>query len=132
MNREAMKAAETLLDAKLITKEQFADFIIKSLNGHATLAIAAQQPQLLLQSITRTHMNIEQHQSIVDMFIIGHPIQVIADNMNVRHQIRLTPNAIKSIINKIKSGEKRRHGRYQSAEWQAAFDRWEIALKAVA
>ena len=131
MKLEAIKAAETLLNAKLISEQQFAELVIKSLNGHAASAVALQQPELPLQSITRTHMNIEQHQSIVDMFLIGHPIQVIADNMNVRHQIRLTPNAIKSIINKIKSGEKRRHVRYQTAEWQAAFDRWEIALKAV-
>ena len=130
MKMEAIKAAETLLNNKLISEQQFADLVIKSLNGHAASAVVAHQQQLPLTRITRNMLTIDQIQSIVDMFIMGHPMQVIADNINVRHAIRMTKVGVRTLIADIRDGSKRKYDRYQTAEWQAAFDRWEIALRA--
>ncbi len=131
MKLEAIKAAETLLNAKLISEQQFADLVIKSLNGHAAPAVALQQPQLPLRKFSRNKLTMEQIQSIVDMTLIGHPRQVIADNINVRHGTRLSKGGVLHVIEDILDGSKRAHACYNTPEWQAAFDRWEIALKAV-
>ena len=132
MKLEAIKAAETLLNAKLISEQQFAELVIKSLNGHAAPAIAVQQPQLPL-SKQRKRLNvlgIEQMGAVVEMHLMGQPNQVIAETINQRYKLKLTKGAIEQIIVEIRNGRKATHQRYQSVEWQTALNNWQRALSA--
>ena len=128
MKLEAIKAAETLLHNNVITEQQFAELVIKSLNGHAISV----QPQLPL-SKQRKRINvlgIEQMGAVVEMHLMGQPNQVIAETINQRYKLKLTKGAIEQIIVEIRNGRKATHQRYQSVEWQTALNNWQRALSA--
>ena len=129
MNTEAIKAAQTLLESKIIDQEQFAKLVITALNGHAA---AATQLQLSMAPKARKHthyLTIDQMDSIVQMTVAGHAWQTIADTVNNRYGLRLTKAGVSSIVRDIANGKKQQASRYQSNEWREAFATWQKALR---
>ena len=129
MTLEAIKAAETLLHNNLITEQQFAELVIKSLNGHVNAAVQPQLP-LIKKSGKRNMLNLEQTQAIVEMHLMGQPHQVIADTVNQRYQLRLSKCGVANVIRDIAIGRKVKYERYQTPEWQAALIGWQRAINA--
>ena len=94
--------------------------------------IPPQLPQspLPLNEINRHFLDIEQHAEIVDMQIDGANSVFIADVMNGKHDLNLTPVAVKTLVKRLEKGEKLELRRYQSPEWQTALKKWMAQLKA--
>ena len=118
MKREGIEAATKLLEMKLITEQQFAELVIKSLNGHAAPAV---QQQLNYQRRPHhTHQfNIQQVTDMVDMFQMGKSYEQIAQTLTVRYNLKpVTKRSIAAWIWEIKNGTKVTKQRFQSPEWQ--------------
>ena len=118
MKREGIEAATKLLEMKLIDEQQFAELVIKSLNGHAVPAV---QQQLNYQRRPHhTHQfTMQQIIDMVDMFQMGKSYEQIAQTLTVRYDLKpVTKRAIAAWIHEIKHGTKLLKPRFQTPDWQ--------------
>ena len=121
MKRDGIEAATKLLELKLITEQQFAELVIKSLNGHAAPAIQQQLPST--RKPTHRHLfTIQQVTDMVDMYLMGKSYQQIAQTLTVRYDLTpVTARAISTWIHCIRQNSKHvTSTRYQTPEWQQA------------
>lgn len=122
MKLEAITAAQKLLELKLITDQQFADLVVKSLNGHAAPAIQQQLP-MTQNRITRNFLTIRQMDDIVQMYANGKSHAQIVQAINELHDRTLTVKAVGTMINRIRRSAFN-YGRYLTPEWQQHLAIW--------
>jgi len=121
MKRDGIEAATKLLELKLITEQQFAELVIKSLNGHAAPAMQQQLP--LTRKPTHRHLfTIQQVTDMVDMYLMGKSYQQIAETLTVRYDLTpVTDRSISTWIQRIRQNDGHlTSSRYQRPEWRQA------------
>jgi hypothetical protein len=126
MKTEAITAAMQLLELKLINEQQFAELVVKSLNGHAAPAVQQQLP-IAQKRVTRNFLTIRQMDDIVQMYASGKSHAQIVLAMNQRHDTSLTVKGCQTIINRIRR-QALNYGRYLTPEWQQYLAIWKQQL----
>ena len=125
MKRKMLQLLFKLHEQGALTTQQLCDIITEDNSPEV-----AQQLPLPLNEITRNFLDIEQHAEIVDMRLDGRNFVTIADVMNQKYGLTLTPVAVKTLIKRLQSGQKLQLWRYQSVEWQTALKTWMTQLNA--
>ena len=128
MNLELMQALLELSKAQKLSDAELAAGLKYAMNGHANAVIP--QAQLPLETSRKhTHfLTIDQMESIVQMYVANNSPQIIAHTLNMRYGLKLSKNAVASIIRDIRNGKKQTSARYQNNEWLTAFARWRQEL----
>ena len=129
MKRKMLQLLFKLHEQGALTTQQLCDIITEDNASEVVQQLPL--PLKTLKTSARNYLDIQQYKDIVRMRVDGHGFATIAENMNVRYGLTLTPHAVKTILNKLKTGQQFPLKRCRSAAWQTALNAFQTELSSV-